>query len=56
MKPSEAIENLEYLISGDCCDTQMDYVEEIELAIAALREKRERENALKGDINGTTDI
>ena len=36
MKPEEAIENLKYLISEDCCDTQMDYVDEIEMAIQAL--------------------
>jgi hypothetical protein len=37
-----AIESLEYLIGGDCCDNQMDFVEEIELALAALRSEAER--------------
>ena len=32
----EVIDNLNYLISGDCTDTQMDYVKEIEFAIEAL--------------------
>ena len=39
MKPEEAIENLKYLISEDCCDTQMDYVDEIEIAIQALEKQ-----------------
>lgn len=33
----EAIENLEYLISGECCDSQMDYIEEIEMAITDMK-------------------
>ena len=32
-------ENLKYLISEDCCDTQMDYVDEIEIAIQALEKQ-----------------
>lgn len=40
MDVREAIESLSYLISGECTDTQMDYVEEIEMAISAL-EKQE---------------
>ena len=39
MKLEEAIENLKYLISEDCCDTQMDYVDEIEIAIQALEKQ-----------------
>lgn len=39
MKTQEAIENLKYLISGDCTDSHMGFVEEIEMAINAL-EKR----------------
>ena len=38
----QAIENLEYFIGGDCCDNQMDFLEEIGMGIAALREKAER--------------
>lgn len=38
-----AIESLEYFISGDCCGNQMDFVEEIEMGITALREKAERD-------------
>ena len=37
----EAIESLKYLISGDCTENQMDFVEEIEMAIEALEKKRE---------------
>lgn len=33
----EAIENLKYLISGECCDSHMDYIEEIEMAIADMK-------------------
>ena len=36
MDKREAIANLKFLISDDCCDTQMDYIDEIELAITAL--------------------
>ena len=32
-----AIEAVEYLISGDCCDTQMDYIDEIEEVLCAAR-------------------
>lgn len=32
----EVINNLYYLISEDCTDTQMDYSEDIEIAISAL--------------------
>lgn len=39
MTNQEAIENLQYLISDDCTDTQSDYVEEIELAIEALEKQ-----------------
>ena len=39
MKYQEAIENLKYLISGDCTDNQMDFVEEIEMAINALEKQ-----------------
>lgn len=39
MKIQEAIENLKYLISGDCTDNQMDFVEEIEMAINALEKQ-----------------
>ena len=42
-KIERAIEGLEYLIGGDCCDNQMAFVEEIELALAALRKNQERE-------------
>lgn len=37
MDRQKVIEALEYLISGECTDTQMDYVEEIEEAIALLK-------------------
>ena len=37
MTRKEVIEALEYLISGDCCDTQYDYVREIEEAIRLLK-------------------
>lgn len=39
MNVREAIESLSYLISGECTDTQMDYVEEIEMAISALEKQ-----------------
>ena len=40
MKIQEAIENLKYLISDDCTENQMDFVEEIEMAINALEKQR----------------
>lgn len=33
----QTISDLEYLISGECTDTQMDYVDEIKDAIEALK-------------------
>lgn len=39
MKVQEVIEDLKYLISDDCTDTQKDYVEEIEFAIKALEKQ-----------------
>ena len=39
MKIQEAIENLKYLISGDCTDNQMDFIEEIKMAINALEKQ-----------------
>lgn len=38
---NEVIENLEYLVSDSCTDTQFDYIEEIEIATKAL-EKQEK--------------
>lgn len=38
---AEVIEALEYLISEDCCDTQHDYIREIERAIELLRRDAE---------------
>lgn len=35
----KVIEALEYLISEDCTDTQFDYCQEIETAIAMLKEQ-----------------
>ena len=34
-----SIENLKYLISDDCTDNQMDFVEEIKMAINALEKQ-----------------
>jgi Mg2+ and Co2+ transporter CorA len=45
MELSDAINALEYLISDDCTDTPMDYVEEIEMAIDALKHGQVEEEA-----------
>ena len=37
MNCKEAIENLEYLISGECTDNQVAFTEEIEMAIDVLQ-------------------
>ena len=39
MTYEEAIDNLKYLISDDCTDTQNDFVEEIKIAICALEKQ-----------------
>ena len=39
MTNKEAIENLKYLISDDCTDTQHDFVKEIKIAIEALEKQ-----------------
>lgn len=36
MEWKEVIENLKYLISEDCTDTQFDYADEIEIAIRVM--------------------
>ena len=35
----EVIENLEYLVSDSCTDTQFDYIEEIEIATKSLKKQ-----------------
>ena len=51
MTPEEAIveakEALEYLIGGECADSHMDYVDEIRLAIQALKKQIAKEPAEK---------
>lgn len=37
MDRREAIEALEYLISGECTDTQMDFIDEIQMAITDMK-------------------
>ena len=39
MTYEEAIENLKYLISDDCTDTQHDFVKEIKIAIEAIEKQ-----------------
>lgn len=39
MEIDEVIEELKYMISEDCTDTQMDFVEEIEFAIQLLEKQ-----------------
>ncbi len=37
----EVIENLKYLISEDCTDTQFDYADEIEIAIKVMESQED---------------
>ena len=37
----EVIENLKYLISEDCTDTQFDYADEIEIAIRVMESQED---------------
>lgn len=39
MTVQETIDDLEYLIGGECTDTQHDYIEQIELAVKALKKQ-----------------
>ena len=39
MTYEKAIENLKYLISGECTGNQMDFIEEIEMTINALEKQ-----------------
>lgn len=39
MELDEVIENLEYLVSDSCTDTQFDYIEEIEIATKSLKKQ-----------------
>lgn len=45
----EAIENLEYLVSDSCTDTQFDYIEEIEIATKALEKQIPKKPNYEGD-------
>lgn len=49
MKTQEAIKNLEYLISGDCTDNQMGFVEEITMAIEAIKKQIPQQPNYEGD-------
>ena len=37
----EVVENLKYLISEDCTDTQFDYADEIEIAIRVMESQED---------------
>lgn len=37
MTRNDVIKTLEYMISGDCCDTQYDFIKEIEFAIKEMK-------------------
>lgn len=41
MEWKEVIENLKYLISEDCTDTQFDYADEIEIAIRVMESQED---------------
>ena len=43
------IDNLKYLISDDCTDTQHDFVEEIEVAIKALEKQIPKKPSVSED-------
>lgn len=47
MTINEAVENLRYLISDDCTDTQHDYADEIVLAIEVLEKQAPKNIANK---------
>lgn len=49
MRVEEAIDNLKYLISDDCTDSQVDYVDEIEMAIEALEKQIAKKPDFEGD-------
>ena len=51
MTNEEVTENLKYLISDDCTDTQHDFVKEIKIAIEAL-EKQTPKKPYKDNENG----
>lgn len=53
MTREEAIKDLEYLISGECTDSAMDYVEAIEMAIKALTPRKRESTALEYCVCGT---
>ena len=54
---NEVIENLKYLVSGSCTDTQFDYIEEIEIATKALEKQIPRKTIITGHNNAiNTDV
>lgn len=54
MTKQEAIENLRYLISEDCTDTQDDYIDEIEIAISAIEKQIPKKPKVYESWYGTT--
>ena len=52
MTYEEAIENLQYIISNDCTETQHDFVEEIEMAIEALEKQIPKKPVLENRYSG----
>ena len=50
MKITQAIENLKYLASDDCTETQSDYLEELDMAINALEKQKPKKCKLFKDL------
>ena len=51
MTTKKAIDNLEYLISEDCTESQFDYIDEIEMAIEALKKVQDYETRWADDLD-----
>lgn len=53
---NEVIENLEYLVSDSCTDTQFDYIEEIEIATKSLKKQIPKKPIFSHNLSDTLSV
>lgn len=53
---NEVIENLEYLVSDSCTDTQFDYIEEIEIATKSLKKQIPKKPIFNYNLSDTLSV
>ena len=53
---NEVIENLEYLVSDSCTDTQFDYIEEIEIVTKSLKKQIPKKPIFSHNLSDTLSV